>query len=482
MKITDGIKQKIREIQLEGETTTAVELVEEAEFNLIPGMPMGTVPEHVKVSVQCKPEEGSTINIEIWLPTEGWNGAFLGTGNGGAAGMVVHFVMIDPLRLGFAVANTDMGTSAGLECGRNNPAVWKDFGYRATHLMTIAAKKAIEAYYGEAPKYSYFIGGSTGGQQGLMEAQRYPEDYDGILATAPAHNRTNLHMGFIWDWLAVNQCEDSRFSQEDAGLVVKTILEKYRDVGERHGDDPFLYRPDKIRITRDVFEGVGLKDTQIDALMKIQEGAVDPVTQERIYVSMMIPGSEACDLGVVSRSNEEQFARDFFYLFRWIFGEEFDFHQFDFHRDAEIIHETLDSYLNANDTDLTRFREREGKLLMIHGTADPIIPYTSSIQYYEQVCDCMGDVDSFFRLFLAPGMAHISGGPGVQDIVAGAPATPKDSRHYALLALKEWVEEGHVPEHLYPVAFRDNNPMNGYIDKTYAYEREIVPYKKKAEV
>lgn len=473
--------QKIKDTQIPDGTIIDVQLEEEDEFKLIPGLPMGMVPEHIRVNVVCKPEKGSNINIEIWLPTKGWNGSFLGTGNGGAAGMLVHFVMIDPLRMGFAVANTDMGTSAGVDCGIENQAVWKDFGYRATHLMTVAAKKVIEAYYGEPPKHSYFSGGSTGGQQALSEAQRYPEDYDGILATAPAFNRTNLHIGFIWDWLALNDSEDSKFSQEDAALVVQTILEKCGKAGERKGDDPFMYRPDKIQITRDIFDDSGLKKAQIDALMKLYEGVNDPETGECIHIPMLIPGSEACDLGIVSRCDETKFATDFFYIFRWIFGADFDFHKFDFHRDTKRIHEQLDSYLNVTETDLSKFRDRGGKLLMVHGTADPIIPYTSSIKYYEQVCEQMGDVKSFFRLFLAPGMAHLSGGPGVHDLVVGVRATPKDSKHLALLALKEWVEEGREPDSLYPVSFRDNNPVNGYLDDTFAYERRIIPYETEIE-
>lgn len=129
----------------------------------------------------------------------------------------------------------------------------------------------------------------------------------------------------------------------------------------------------------------------------------------------------------------------------------------------------MDTYLNANQTDLSAFRDRAGKLLLLHGTADPIIPYTSSIRYYEQVRKEMGDVDSFFRLFLAPGMAHTFGGPGVQGIAFGLPATPKDSKHLAILALKEWVENGVAPDALYPVSFRDNNPVNGFLPDGVAY-------------
>lgn len=466
---------RIRSVAIPDGEVTDVELVEKNQDPVF-GMPLGEVPEHIKVSVICRPEPHSNIQIEIWLPTNGWNGNLAGTGNGGAAGMLVPFAMVGPLQLGFAAANTDMGTSAGLDCGIGNRAVWKDFGYRATHLMTLAAKAVVQAFYGEPPRHSYFIGSSTGGQQGLMEAQRYPEDYDGILINAPAFDRTNLHLGFLWDWLAVNAGEGGLFTKENVATVVKTILERCGDVGERHPGDDYMYRPDRIRMTKEVFQGSGLTQRQIDGLMKIYGGLVDPETGEQIYEPVMMPGSEACDLGLFHRCEHPGFAEGSFYLFRWVLGAEFDFLSFDFHRDAATIHQELDHCLNATDADLTAFRDRGGKLLLIHGTADPIIPYTSSIRYYRQVQERTGDVDSFFRLFLAPGMGHTTGGPGVQDILFGFPATPRDSKHHGLLALKEWVEHDAVPDRLYPVAFRDNNMAYAFVESGVGYEREILPY------
>lgn len=472
----DEARKRIMGTAIQDGEITEAELVE-ADQNPAFGMPLGEIPEHIRVSVTCRPEEGSNIRIEIWLPTKGWNGDFIGTGNGGAAGMLASFVMVGPLQMGFAAANTDMGTSAGVDCGIGNPAVWKDFGYRATHLMTLAAKAVIEAYYGMPARHAYFMGSSTGGQQGLMEAQRFPEDYDGILINAPAYDRTNLHMGFLWDWLAVNAGEGGLFSKEDDAAVVKTILERCGDVGERHAGDDFMYRPDRIQMTKEMFQGSGFTDRQIEGLMKIYSGLTDPETGERIYEPVMMPGSEACEFGLSHRCEHPGFAQGSFYLFRWVLGADFDFRNFNFHKDAARIHKELDCCLNATDADLASFRDRGGKLLLIHGTADPIIPYTSSIRYYKQVQEKTGDVDSFFRLFLAPGMGHTSGGPGVQDIVFGFPATPRDSRHLGILALKEWVEHDKAPERLYPVAFKENNMANAFVDSGVGYEREIVPYR-----
>ena len=467
------LRKKIEATHIECGQITDIVLMEEGSNAALPG---STAPEHIKVSVVCKPEAGSNIRIEVWLPSREWNGDFMGTGNGGAAGEVAAVMMIGPLKLGFAVANTDMGTSAGPDSGIGNKAVWKDFGYRATHLMTVVAKSIIENCYGLPPKHSYFSGCSTGGQQALMEAQRYPEDYDGILASAPAYDRTNLHMGFLWDWLAVNAGKPGMFTAEDEVKLVKTILDQCGAEGGRRPGDDFMYHPHQIKMTPHVLEKAELRSKQIDALMRIYTGAIDPVTGKRIYEPTVIPGSENCGMSLVHRCEHPQFAQAYFYIFRWLFGADFDFTKFDFHADAERVHQELDVYLNANQTDISAFQDRGGKLLLIHGTADPIIPYTSSTRYYEQVRKEMGDVDSFFRLFLAPGMAHTLGGPGVQDIAFGLPATPKDSKHLAILALKEWVENGVAPDALYPVSFCDNNPVNGFLPDGVAYEREIHPY------
>ncbi len=470
------VEQRIRETQIQDGKITTVELVEAGAPASVPGLPIGPAPEHIRVCVTCKPEEGSNIRIEVWLPTDGWNEALVGVGNGGAAGHILPFVMVGPLKLGFAVTTTDMGTSAGPDCGIGNKAVWKDFGYRATHLMTLAAKAIVESYYGAPPKHSYFTGASTGGQQALMEAQRYPEDYDGILASAPAWDRVNLHLGFLWDWLAVNKGVGGLFTAEDAAEIVKAILNAYGTEGGRRPGDDFMYHPHKIVMSQDVFADSELSQRQIEALMKVYQGLTDPASGERIYEPTMMPGSEACDMGLIHRCEHPGFAEGMFYLFRWVLGKSFDFAKFDFEKDAKRVHEELDPYLNADSPDLSAFRDRGGKLLLIHGTADPIIPYTSSIRYYEQVRKELGNVDSFFRLFLAPGMAHTTGGPGVQDIVFGLPATPKDSKHLGLLALKNWVENGIAPDALYPVAFRDNNAMNAFLPNGVAFEREIYPY------
>ena len=173
----------------------------DANRNTITGIPPRTI-----VKLLLQPAKGSNINVEVWLPDAGrWNGRFVGLGNGGAAGSINPAGFIGWIKRGYAVAATDMGTAPNDNSGVGNPEVWKDFGYRATHLMTTAARQLIQSCYGKPPAFSYFVGASTGGQQALQEAQRYPDDYDGIVANVPAHCRTPLHAYFLWNWQLVRR-------------------------------------------------------------------------------------------------------------------------------------------------------------------------------------------------------------------------------------------------------------------------------------
>jgi feruloyl esterase len=170
--------------------------------------PSGT---RIIVKLVLNPAQGSNINVEVWLPdAEHWNARFLGLGNGGAAGKINPGGLASASANGYAVATTDMGTAPNPDSGVGNKEVWKDFGFRATHLMTVAGKQIVRAFYGKEPELSYFSGGSTGGQQALQEAQRYPEDYDGIAAAVPAHCRTPLHAYFLWNDQILKKCPFTR--------------------------------------------------------------------------------------------------------------------------------------------------------------------------------------------------------------------------------------------------------------------------------
>jgi feruloyl esterase len=146
-----------------------------------------------------KPTSDSDIKIEVWLPASGWNGKYQGVGNPGWAGTINYPELAQALRTGFAASSTDTGhASGGGSFALGHPEKLIDFGYRSEHEMTVKAKAIIAAFYGNAPRHSYFVGCSSGGRQALMEAQRFPNDYDGIVAGAPTNNWTNMMFGRIW--------------------------------------------------------------------------------------------------------------------------------------------------------------------------------------------------------------------------------------------------------------------------------------------
>src|SRR5262245_42392326 len=196
----------VANLVLPGVKFSSVETVAAGNFAPREGGPtIPEVPAHVRVVAALKPAPDSNIIIELWLPREGWNGRLLGTGNSGGAGRILTDGLAWGVKRGFATANTDLGTSPAPEAAVGHPDRWADFGHRATHEMTVAAKAIVRAYYGRPADRAYFVGSSTGGRQALMEAQRYPDDYDGIYAGSPANNCTHLEAKGLWNWQVLHE-------------------------------------------------------------------------------------------------------------------------------------------------------------------------------------------------------------------------------------------------------------------------------------
>jgi feruloyl esterase len=222
---SDSLRQKILALKIPGLTINDIRFMDTGAYQ-----PAGTktvfagLPAFCMVAVTLQPTPASNIKVELWMPRVSWNGRFLGTGNGGGAGKIAHNQLAHGLKKGYATANTDMGTSPGVDSAIGHPERWVDFGYRATHLMTVVSRQILQAYYGKAAHHAYFMGCSTGGQQALMEAQRYPGDYNGIIAGAPANNRTHLHSGFVFNHLVTHQTEGSMLSPADLSYITQTVV------------------------------------------------------------------------------------------------------------------------------------------------------------------------------------------------------------------------------------------------------------------
>jgi len=249
-----GRCQAISQMKIEGVTITAASSVESGSFTP-PDATSAIVnlPPFCRVAATLRPTPDSNIKIELWMPENDWNGRFLGTGNGGGAGRLSYRSLELGMRRGFATANTDMGTSPNADAVVDHPERWADFGYRSTHQMTVVSKQIVETYYGKAQTqtHAYFVGCSTGGGQGLMEAQRYPGDYNGILAGAPANNRTHIHTGFVWNAQAANQPPGVQLAPETIAFITKSVVNACAGKDGGAPGDNFLTDPRECRFDPD---------------------------------------------------------------------------------------------------------------------------------------------------------------------------------------------------------------------------------------
>jgi len=422
----DGLAA-IRDLKIENGKIALAEFSDSPIMALPNGTVLSNLPPRALVKLVLSPAERSSIQVEIWLPNHGkWNDRFLGLGNGGAAGSINPVSLAGPFCGGYAVATTDMGTAPNSDSGIGNPEVWKDFGFRATHLMTVSAKRIVKAYYGKEPAQAYFNGGSTGGQQALQEAQRYPEDYDGIVANVPAHCRTPLHAYFLWNDQILRKCPFTE-SQQTNIIRAGNAYMAAREIPQTAGklvSDPRCGTNDieaVIKLAREM--DPTLTDAHAEALRKLFGGPRHAVTGERIFNGIPFGGSF-------------RIAHGHLYLFKWVFGARKDTLAIDFGTDIDTYTAALGPYLNAENPDLSLFEKRGGRMIMISGSADSCVPYHASLDYYERVAEHFGSLDkvrSFLRLYIVPGMSH---GPG-----------PGINRLPNMLDLViDWREKGIVPD------------------------------------
>ena len=478
-------KNNLSSIKLENVSITAVEYIGTGNFISAGGtVTYNSLPAFCRVAAILKPTHSSNIRIEVWLPCTNWNGRFLGTGTGGGAGSISYNPLAGGIRRGYATANTDMGTSPGAGTLIDQPEKWADFGYRSTHEMTVVAKKIVQVFYEQAPHHTYFAGCSTGGQQALMEAQRFPEDYNGILAGAPANNRTHLHIDFLLNYKSTNEKPGTAFLPV-AKLKFITDLVLKHCAGKDGGapGDNFLtdprachFDPATIPICAEGKDADScLTPAQLAALKKIYDGPVNPRTGDRIYTSIPF-GSENTAGGIILQQNP-QAVLGLLYPFIWTFGPAVDYMKFDFDKDIEKLDSVLAPILNANNPDLNPLKKLKGKILMYTGTADPLVPYQDALNYYERVVKqqkSLRKTQDFFRFFLVPGMAHCGGGNGPNDCGQSLSLNvPQDSDHDMLTALVKWVEQGYAPEKLIATSFKYDSVKNEIM-----FQRPIFPYPK----
>jgi feruloyl esterase len=485
----------LKNLSWSGITVITAEHVPRGTFAPVGHSPIEDVPAFCRVLLISRPTTDSNIQIEVWMP-EDWNGRFLGTGSGGGGGKIWQWLLALGTRRGYATANTDLGTSPSAETAIGHPEKWIDFGYRATHQMTVIAKRLIERYYNREPQHSYFLGCSTGGQQALMEAQRYPIDYDGIVAGAPANNRTHLHTALLWNFRATNQNVGSFLPPDKIALITKAVVESCRGKDGGTPKDNFLtdprvckFDPEVIPLCQGAKEGNCLTIEQRTSIEKIYAGATNPRTGQRIYAPLPL-GSENSASGIAQQEDPAEFPKAQFYQYMWVFGSGFTFSMFDFDHDQETVDAKLAAILNANNPNLSQFQTRGRKLLMFTGTADPIVPFPDALNFYERVVktqsqshratgafrvgsdQALSKTQDFFRYFLIPGMGHCGNGPGLNDIGQWLSFdVPHDDTHDILTAMVKWVEDGHAPSELIATGF-----VGGDAHQGIRFERPVCSY------
>ena len=422
-----------------------------------PGAPAALeVPALCRVAGTVSP----AIQFEVWLPEgDGWNGRFQGVGGGGLAGIISYSAMAAAVRSGYASASTDTGHVASDLTWTHDPQRRVDYGYRAIHEMTVNAKAIIDAHYGEAPVFSYFNGCSTGGRQGLMEAQRFPDDYDGIVSGAPVFDFTNLHIGQLWTAHATLKEPGAVLNRDDLAFVNEQVLAQCDALDGV--EDGVLTDPTQCEFDPGVLQcgpsggGQCLAEPQVKALRMIYQGTVNPRTGAPIYPGLE-PGGEGPQPGnpgwALIMNGETPFAIDNAVLGRMGFEDEnWDWSQFDFDRDVAAVNGKLFGVLNAVDPDLRDFRNSGGKLIIWHGWNDPGVMPQRTTGYHEDVVDFAATAtgqdgreftDEFMRLFMMPGVGHCRGGTG------------PDQADW-MSAISAWVEDGEAPERIEASMMRD---------------------------
>lgn len=418
-----------------------------------------TLPAFCRVLAEAKPTSDSEIKVEVWLPMAGWNAKLQAIGNGGFAGQIDTRQLAEAVKARYAATATDTGHSGSpvdASWALGHPEKVVDFGHRGIHEMTRVAKSVIQAFYAKGVQHSYFAGCSDGGREALMEAQRYPEDYDGILAGAPANYWTHL--------LALAASDTQALTMDPASFIppskiptiaaaVNAACDKLDGVQDGILNDPRQCHFDPATIQCQTQDAENcLTAPQVAALKKLYAGIHDSHGNE--LFPGYVPGAEGGEGGwglwitgpAPAKSLMAAFAIG--YWSNMVYEKpDWDYKTFQLDSGLKVAEQKTADALNAVKADLGPFKARGGKLILYHGWDDPAISSLNTINYYNSVIGKMGqrEVDSFVRLYMAPGVQHCGGGPGPDSYGEVGDLNSGDPRHNLDGALEQWVEKGTGP-------------------------------------
>jgi feruloyl esterase len=453
--------EKLAGLVLPNTTITEAQLVQAGAF-LPPGAGSGrafaTLPAFCRLAATLKPSSDSDIKIEVWLPAAGWNGKFQAVGNGAFSGSIAYPAMAAALARGYATSSTDTGhTGNTASWAVGHPEKVVDFGWRAVHEMTTVAKRIVASHYDQAAKFSYWTGCSAGGRQGMKAAQRHPDDFDGIVAGSPGLDWTSRAARAVHVEKALQSNAEARLLEPARRLLhgaVVTACDELDGVKDGLIENPQRCSFDPgVLECRGAAEGACLSKAQVETARLMYSSLVNPRTKRAIVG--LAPGSELgwTDLGWTASARATGLDQ-----FRFIvFGDpSWTIDKFNPEADVARAEEVDRDTINALDPNLKPFLDRGGKLIAYHGWSDPQISPLNVTQYHQRVIDALGasKVNSGYRLFMAPGMAHCSGGEGPDTFDA-------------LAALEQWVEHGRAPDHIIA-----SHATKGVVDRT----RPLCPY------
>ena len=427
--------------------TTSINLAEtvaSGSFTPPNSQPIRNLPSFCRVGGIIHPVEDSTIAFEVWIPSSGWNGKFEGIGNGGYAGSIGYGGLAAAVRRGFAAASTDTGHA---DAGGPPNAAWAlhhpqkivDFGYRAIHETAVKGKAIAAAFYGSGIQHSYFNSCSNGGRQALMEAQRYPEDYDGIVAGAPANFWTHLLTEAVWDVQALLGQPGSYIPASKTPAIENAVVEACDAAdGVKDGvvGDPLQCHFDPgVLLCKGAESDACLTAPQVAALRKLYDGPGAKIFPGHAPGGEGGPGGWAAWVTGAAPEKSLGFGFGTQFFKNMVYDDAaWDYHTFDPERDVKKADAKMAHILNSNDADIKPFVKRGGKLILYHGWSDAAIPAYNSINYYNRVAEKLKakETDASVRLYLAPGMQHCGGGPGPNSFDMNAP-------------IEAWVEKGVAP-------------------------------------
>ena len=413
-----------------------------------------------RVTATLRPSSDSDISIEVWMPVSAWNGKLQAVGNGAFSGSINYGAMLAAVGRGYATASTDTGHAGGsASFALGHPEKVIDFGWRAVHEMTVVSKKIVGAYYGAVPRFSYWNGCSAGGRQAMKAAQRFPADFDGIIAGAPGLDWTGRAAQAVLVAQAAQKDSAGRMSPSAARLLHRAALDACDALdGVKDGviGDPArcTFDPGALQC-----KGAAAADESCLTAAQVSTARLmyssQPNPKSGRLIEGLYPGSELgwTDMGWSASARATGLDQFRYLVFK---DPAWEIARFRFETDIVRAEETDADTINALDPNLQAFIARGGKLIQYHGWSDPQISPGSSVQYYQRVVQAVGAAaaDGAYRLFMAPGMAHCGGGdgPNAFDMVG---------------ALEQWVEQGRAPDRI--VA---SHATGGVVDRT----RPLCPY------